>query len=87
MKLEDEADFPAVMKMLSGKFGGQLEIGAAPWERVRARWLSSVCEEYNVAPLGMIKIYDQSQVDEAKGKLNGFLDVFAPLYISTLDAV
>lgn len=87
LKLDDEADFPAVMKMLSLQFGGQMEIGAAPWERVRARWLSSVCEEYNVAPLGMLKVYDQAQVDEAHRKLNGFLDVFAPLYISTLDAV
>lgn len=86
MKLEDENDFPAVMKMLSAQFG-KLEIGAAPWERARARWLSGVCEEYGVSPLGMLKIYDQTQVDEAHRKLNGFLDVFAPLYISTLDAV
>lgn len=86
MKLEDEGDFPAVMKLLSHRHG-KLEISAAPWERRRARWLADVCEDYGVSPLGMLKVYDPDQVEEARSKLNGWLDVFSPLYISTLDAV
>ena len=84
--LEDEADFPAVMKLLSGMHG-DLSICAAPWERVRAKWLSSVCEEYSVAPAGQIKIYDPAQVDEICGALQGFLGGMQPLYVAPPDAV
>ena len=84
--LEDEADFPAVMKLLSGMHG-DLSICAAPWEKARAKWLSSVCEEYGVSPAGMIKVYDQVQTDEICAKLDGFLPIARPLYIAPADAV
>lgn len=84
--LDDEADYPAVLKLLYASCG-DITLSAAPWERRRARWLSSVCEDYCVAPIGMLKIYDQAQVDEASEILDGFLSIAPALYISTLDAV
>ena len=84
--LEDESDFAAVMKLLSGMHG-DLSICAAPWERARAKWLSEVCEEYSVAPAGQIKVYDSPQVDEICKKLDGFLSGMQPLYIAPPDAV
>ena len=84
--LQDEADFAAVMKLLSGMHG-DLSICAAPWERTRARWLSTVCEEYSVSPAAQIKVYDSSQVDEICKKLDGFLSGMQPLYIAPPDAV
>jgi len=84
--LQDEADFAAVMKLLSGMHG-DLSICAAPWERTRARWLSTVCEEYSVSPAAQIKVYDVSQVDEICKKLDGFLSGMQPLYIAPPDAV
>lgn len=84
--LEDEADFPAVMKKLSGVYG-DLSICAAPWERARARWLSSICEEYSVAPAGQIKVYDPEQMNEICKSLDGFLSGMQPLYVAPPDAV
>ena len=84
--LEDEADFPAVMKLLSGIYG-ELSICAAPWERIRARWLSAVCEEYSVAPAAQVKVYDPAQVDEICSSLDGFLSGMQPLYVAPPDAV
>lgn len=84
--LEEENDFPAVMKLLCGMHG-DLSICAAPWEKSRARWLGAVCEEYGVSPAGMIKVYDQAQVDEICSSLDGFLPIAKPLYIAPADAV
>ena len=84
--LEDENDFPAVMKLLSSMHGN-LSICAAPWEKERAKWLSAVCEEYGVSPAGQIKVYDQAQVDEICGCLDGFLPIAKPLYVAPADAV
>ncbi|MBQ8617556.1 MAG: GNAT family N-acetyltransferase [Clostridia bacterium] len=84
--LDDEADYPAVLKMLFASIG-PMWLNAAPWERQRVRWLSSVCEDYCVAPIGMLKIYNQAHVDEASNMLDGFLSIAPALYISTLDAV
>lgn len=84
--LEDEEDFPAVMKLLSGMHG-DLTICAAPWQRARARWLSGVCEEYGVSPAGQIKVYDSSQLDAIGKELDGFLHGAAPLYVAPPDAV
>ena len=84
--LGTETDFPAVMKLLSGMHG-DLSICAAPWERSRARWLSSVCEEYSVQPAGQIKVYDTVQADEICSLLDGFMPIAQPLYIAPPDAV
>ena len=84
--LEDESDFPAVMKLLSDMYGN-LSICAAPWEKARAKWLAAVCEEYGVSPAGQIKVYDQAQVDEICTCLDGFLPMAKPLYIAPADAV
>ena len=84
--LEDEADFPAVMKLLSGIYG-DLSICAAPWERARARWLSAVCEEYSVQPAGQFKVYDAAKLNEICSSLDGFLGGMQPLYVAPPDAV
>ncbi|MBQ7887048.1 MAG: GNAT family N-acetyltransferase [Clostridia bacterium] len=84
--LENESDFPAVMKLLSG-IHGDLTICAAPWQRARAKWLAAVCEEYGVSPAGMIKVYDQAQTDEICRALDGFMGVAQPLYVAPPDAV
>lgn len=84
--LENEADFPSVMKLLSGMYG-DLSICAAPWERARAKWLSAVCEEYSVQPAGQIKVYDGAQISEICANLDGFLSGMQPLYVAPPDAV
>jgi len=84
--LEDESDFPAVMKLLSGMHG-DLSICAAPWQRARAKWLSAACEAYSVAPAGQFKVYDALQTDEICDALDGFLGGMQPLYIAPPDAV
>ena len=70
--LEDEADFPAAMKLLSARYGA-LTVCAAPWEKQRARWMSSVCEEVAVQPNHQFKFYDEEQVRAACAALDGFL--------------
>ncbi len=84
--LADEADFSAVMKLLSGMYG-DLSICAAPWERARAKWLSAICEEYSVQPAGQFKVYDAAQMDAICGSLDGFLGGMQPLYVAPPDAV
>ena len=84
--LADEANFPAVMKLLSGIYG-DLSICAAPWETARAKWLASVCEEYGVSPAGQIKVFDQAKMDEICAGLDGFLPIARPLYMAPPDAV
>lgn len=70
--LEDEADFPAAMKLLSARYGA-LTVCATPWEKQRARWMSSVCEEVAVQPNHQFKFYDEEQVRAACASLDGFL--------------
>jgi len=84
--LENEADFPAVMKALSAAHGN-LSICAAPWQRERARWLSSVCEEYALMPNCMMKVYDRAQAEEICASLDSFAALGRPLYVAPPDAV
>lgn len=84
--LQDENNFPAVMKMLSGMYG-DLSICASPWQKQRAKWLSAVCEEYSVTPAGQMKIYDPAQTDAISAGLDGFMGMAQPLYVGPPDAV
>ena len=84
--LEDENDFPAVMKLLSGEFG-TVTLCAAPWERQRAKWLAGICEEYCVKPDNMVKIYNQDETQRLCSAIDGFMPVSLPLYIAPPDCV
>lgn len=86
--LEDEADSPAAMKQLSGRCGA-LTVCAAPWERKRAKWLASVCEEYAVQPNHQFKFYEMEQVRAACASLDGFLpmEMVLPVCIAPPDCV
>ena len=84
--LEDEADFPAAMKLLSARYG-VLTLCAAPWEKRRAKWISSVCEEYAVQPNHQFKFYRMDQVRAACASLDGFLPTELPVCIVPPDCV
>ncbi|MBR4040025.1 MAG: GNAT family N-acetyltransferase [Clostridia bacterium] len=84
--LENEADFPAVMKKLSAEHG-DLSICAAPWERERARWLAAVCEDYSLQPGCMFKIYDREQTDALCAGLDSFAPLAQPLFVAPPDCV
>lgn len=84
--LEDEADFPAAMKLFSGRYGA-LTVCAAPWERKRAKWLASVCEEVAVQPNHQFKFYDEGQVRAACAVLDGFFPQAMVLYVAPPDCV
>ena len=92
--LENEADFPTVMKRLS-MLHGDLSIAAAPWERSRAAWLSAVAEKFEISANHLYKIYEPDAVRDACAQLGlpgvGFaFDGFSlplPLYIAPPDAV
>ena len=83
--LEDEADFPAAMKLLSARYGA-LTVCAAPWERKRAKWLASVCEEVAVQPNHQFKFYDEEQVRAACASLDGFLPMEMALPVCVMPA-
>ena len=84
--LEDEADFSAALKLLSGRYG-TLTVCAAPWERQRAKWLASVCEEAAVQPNHQFKFYDEEQVRATCAALDGFLPMALPVCIAPPDCV
>ena len=84
--LEDEADFPAAMKLLCARYGA-LNVCAAPWERKRARWLASVCEEVAVQHNHMFKLYQKDALEAACAQLDGFLPQAMPLYVAPPDCV
>ena len=84
--LEDEADFPAAMKLLCARYGA-LTLCAAPWQRSRAKWISSVCEEFAVQPNSMFKFYQMERVRAACAPLDGFLPQALPLYLAPPDCV
>lgn len=92
--LEDEADFPAAMKALSAR-QGMLTICAAPWEKARAAWLGSVCEEFSIARNHSYKVYREEHVREACRLMDGSegalafcgFDLPLPLYVAPPDAV
>lgn len=83
--LEDEADFPAAMKLLSARYG-VLTLCAAPWEKQRARWMSSVCAEYAVQPNHQFKFYDEEQVRAACASMDGFLPMEMALPVCVMPA-
>lgn len=84
--LEDEADFPAAMKLLGARYG-ELTVCAAPWERQRAKWLASVCEEVAVQPNHMFKLYQKEALEAACAQLDGFLPQAMALYVAPPDCV
>lgn len=84
--LENEEDFAQAMKLLS-QAHGTVSLCAAPWQTQRAKWLSAVCEEFDVSPNNMFKIYKPERVSAACGKLHGFLDLCLPLYVAPPDCV
>lgn len=92
--LEDEGDFPAVIKRLSA-LHGELSIAAAPWQQGRAAWLAAVSERFEIASNHLFKIYAPQAVRSACAQLNLPGDGFAfggfslplPLYIAPPDAV
>lgn len=92
--LEDENDFPAVMKALSARYGA-ISTTAAPWQKQRAAWLARVCEEFAIANNLSYKIYRPERVKQACFALDGSDGAFTfdgfslplPLYVSPPDAV
>lgn len=84
--LEDERDFPAVMKRLNSRYG-TVAICAAPWQRERAKWLAAICEEYCVKPNCMVKVYQMEQVQAMCAGLDGFMPMSRPLYVAPSDCV
>lgn len=86
LTLENEDDFAPVMKLLSGLYG-HISLCAAPWEKRRAKWLSSICSEYAVTPNGMYKIYDEEKTHQAFSQLDGFMPMALPLYVAPPDGV
>jgi len=86
LMLEDERDFPVVMKLLSGQYG-TVTICAAPWQRERAKWLAAVCGEYCVKPDNMIKVYQPEQVQRLCDELDSFMPMSLPVYIAPPDCV
>lgn len=84
--LEDEADFAAAMKLLSARYGA-LTVCAAPWEKQRARWLASVCEEVAVQSNHMFKLYQKEALEAACARLDGFLPLGLPIYVAPPDCV
>ncbi|MBQ2990134.1 MAG: GNAT family N-acetyltransferase [Clostridia bacterium] len=92
--LEDEAALPAVMKLLGARHG-EMRLTAAPWQKERAAWLSSVCEAFSIVPGYNYKIYRQEQVKKACAALGaegggfgfGGFSLPLPLYVAPPDAV
>ena len=92
--LQDERDLPAVMKLLSARYG-KLGAIAAPWQKERAAWLSAVCADFSIGPCHAWKIYDEARVRHAMTLLGGGDEGFGfagfahplPLFIGPPDAV
>ena len=75
--LEDEADFPLVLKALFEKDNlKEVTISAAPFEKERAAFLASICENSRVAMCDMVNVLNWERALDA---LLGFKAQYTPL--------
>ena len=94
LRLADEGDAPAVMKLLSGAYG-TLSLLAAPWEAGRAARIAALCEDYAIEHNNCVKFYQPGRVAAALGALGCGGDSLTqtgfalplPLFIAPADCV
>ncbi|MBE5774493.1 MAG: GNAT family N-acetyltransferase [Clostridiales bacterium] len=93
--LSHEADLPAVLKKLSGRYG-IINLTVSPFEKERAQFLTGVCEGWQIARNHMFKFYDEAKLRGILKKaglphdlplsFDGFT-LPLPLFISAPDAL
>lgn len=92
--LEDEEHAPAVLKLLSGHYGG-FTLCVAPWEHGRAARITALCESYAISHNHCYKFYHPDRVAKACRALgcggesltqSGFA-LPLPLFIAPADCV
>ena len=94
LRLADEGDAPAVMKLLSGAYG-TLSLLAAPWETGRAARIAALCEDYAIEHNCCVRFYQPNRVAAALGALGCGGDSLTqtgfalplPLFIAPADCV
>ena len=94
LRLADEGDAPAVMKLLSGTYG-TLSLLAAPWETGRAARIAALCESYAIEHNNCVKFYQPNRVAAALHALGCGGDSLTqtgfalplPLFIAPADCV
>ena len=92
--LKDEADCPAVLKLLSETYG-TLNVLTAPWHAQRVALLASVCQGFSLTANHMMKFYEPERIVSALNKL-GFsgdslnftsLTLPLPFFVAPADGV
>ena len=68
LRLADEGDAPAVLKLLSSTYGA-LSLIAAPWEAGRAARIAALCDDYAIVHNSCVKFYRPARVAAAYAAL------------------
>ena len=66
--LEDEADFPAVLRHMSDLYGS-LTLVTPAWHKERVKLLTSVCQTFSLSPNHMMKFYHPERMISVLKKL------------------
>lgn len=94
LRLTDEGDAPAALKLLSSTYGA-LSLIAAPWEAGRAARIAALCDDYGIVHNSCVKFYRPARVAAAYAALGcggdsltqtGF-SLPLPLFIAPADRV
>ena len=94
LRLADEGDAPAALKLLSTSYGA-LSLIAAPWEAGRAARIAALCDDYAIVHNSCVKFYRPARVAAAYAALGcggdsltqtGF-SLPLPLFIAPADRV
>ena len=94
LRLADEGDAPAALKLLSSTYGA-LSLIAAPWEAGRAARIAALCDDYAIVHNSCVKFYRPARVAAAYAALGcggdsltqtGF-SLPLPLFIAPADRV
>ena len=94
LRLADEGDAPAALKLLSSTYGA-LSLIAAPWEAGRAARIAALCDDYAIVHNSCVKFYRPARIAAAYAALGcggdsltqtGF-SLPLPLFIAPADRV
>lgn len=94
LRLADEGDAPATLKLLSNAYGA-LSLIAAPWEAGRAARIAALCDDYAIVHNSCVKFYRPARVAAAYAALGCGGDSLTqtgftlplPLFIAPVDRV
>ena len=94
LRLADEGDAPAALKLLSNAYGA-LSLIAAPWEAGRAARIAALCDDYAIVHNSCVKFYRPARVAAAYAALGCDGDSLTqtgftlplPLFIAPADCV